>query len=83
MQVEVRAYHYKNSSFDDIYNDPICRALLEQNTVVLNGLSECYIDGKRFRHTRYDLDKYRLDCDFAEHLDYDQTVIRRLDLVLI
>lgn len=80
MFIEIKAAHFKGSSFDSIEDDPICKAIKENHSVVLNGISECYIDGKRYRHTRYDLNKYRLDSDFAEELNYDQTVIRRLEL---
>jgi hypothetical protein len=85
IELLVKARHFRQAKFSDPCQCAVAHAANEYFSTQssMEGVRELYASGKRYRHNRYEGDKFGRDEDMAEVLEYDETVLRIITLVQI
>lgn len=78
----LKAKHFKDAMYEDICNCPLAKAGKEQFKTdrVSEGAIELTINGIDHRHECYGDNKFKEDLAKAIDANYDETVIREIEL---
>jgi hypothetical protein len=83
MIIQIKAKHYRNTYFSECLNCAISKAVRDALPLVSRvneGVTNVKIDGKQYEHDPYWPEDFRKDQDEAKKHNWDEIVIREIEI---